>query len=66
MNTKTPRTYRLRSGDVVTSRDGKWPLQYANRTAAEIAASKIVGAVVIQRGRPFYVRVPPSWSLTEE
>ena len=52
------RTYTLRSGDVVTSKDGKWPKQYANRTGAEKAAAKIPGADVIQRGRPFYVRLP--------
>ena len=51
-------TYRLRSGDLVTSKDGSWPTQYTNRTQAARAAAKIDGAEVIVRGRPFYVRVP--------
>ena len=51
-------TYRLRSGDLVTSKDGTWPTQYANRTQARKAAAQIPGAEMIQRGRPFYVRVP--------
>jgi len=51
-------TYRLRSGDLVTSKDGKWPTQYTNKTQALRAAAKIAGAEMIQRGRPFYVRVP--------
>jgi hypothetical protein len=50
-------TYRLRSGDVVTSKDGTWPTQYTNRTQAQRAADKIPGATMIQRGRPFYVRL---------
>lgn len=51
------KTYTLRSGDVVTSKYGDWPTQYTNRTQADRAAAKIPGAVVIQRGRPFYVCV---------
>jgi hypothetical protein len=47
-----------RTGETVTSKDGEWPTQYANRTQAERAAAKIEGAEVIQRGRPFYVRLP--------
>lgn len=51
------KTYTLRStGEVVTSKDGEWPTQYANRTQAQQAAEKVSGEV-IQRGRPFYVRV---------
>lgn len=50
-------TYRLRSGEYVTSKDGDWPTQYTNRTQAERAAAKIDGATVIQRGRPFYVKL---------
>jgi len=49
--------YTLRSGDKVTSKDGTWPTQYTNRTQAARAAAKIPSAVVIQRGRPFYVRL---------
>ncbi len=48
-------TYKLKSGELVTSKDGDWPTQYANRTQATKAAAKIAGATVIQRGRPFYV-----------
>lgn len=51
-------TYRLRSGELVTSKTGSWPVQYTNRTQARVAAAKIPGAEVIVRGRPFYVRVP--------
>lgn len=54
MSTKT---YRLGTGELVTSKDGEWPTQYVHRTGAEKAAAKI-GGEVIQRGRPFYVRVP--------
>jgi hypothetical protein len=50
-------TYKLRSGETVTSKDGDWPTQYANRTQATRAAEKIPHATVIQRGRPFYVRL---------
>lgn len=50
-------TFVLRSGDIVTSKDGSWPTQYANFTQARAAAAKIPGAEVIQRGRPIYVRV---------
>lgn len=57
-------TYTLRQGDVVTSKDGDWPTQYTNRTQAARAAAKIPGADVIQRGRPFYVRVPISQPTT--
>ena len=49
--------YQLRSGAVVTSRDGQSPIQYANRTQAERAAAKIPHAAVIHQGRPFYVRL---------
>ena len=52
------KTYKLRSGDLVTSKDGLWPTQYTNRTQAERAAAKIPGATVIVRGRPFYVKLP--------
>jgi hypothetical protein len=51
-------TYRLRSGELVTSKDGEWPTQYTNRTQAARAAAKIPGAQVIVRGRPFYVQLP--------
>lgn len=52
-------TYTLKgTGERVTSKDGEWPTQYTNRTQAQRAADKIPGAEVIQRGRPFYVRVP--------
>lgn len=51
-------TYRLRTGELVTSKSGTWPTQYTNRTQAQRAADKIDGAEVIVRGRPFYVRVP--------
>ncbi len=51
-------TYRLRHGDIVTSKDGDRPTTYANRTQAQRAASAIPGAEVIVRGRPFYVRLP--------
>lgn len=54
-------TCTLRCGDVVTSKDGEWPTTYANRTQAETAADRIRSAfpdaIVIHRGRPFYVRV---------
>src|SRR5262245_21716817 len=50
-------SYRLRSGEYVTSKDGDWPTQNTNRTQAERAAAKIAGATVIQRGRPFYVKL---------
>ena len=50
------KTYTLRDGVTVTSKDGQWPTQYANRTQAYKAAEK-VGGEVIQRGRPWYVRV---------
>lgn len=50
-------TYTLNTGDVVTAKTSDWPTQYANRTQAQKAAAKIPGAEVIQRGRPFYVRV---------
>lgn len=50
-------TYTLNTGDIVTAKESDWPKQYANRTQAQKAASKIPGAEVIQRGRPFYVRV---------
>ena len=53
-------TYRLRSGELVTSKDGEWPTQYTNRTQAQKAAAKIPGEEMIQRGRPFYVRVQES------
>lgn len=52
------KTYTLRTGEMVTSRNGEWPTQYANRTQATNAAAKIAGAQVIQRGRPFYVKLP--------
>lgn len=52
----TIKTYTLRTGEVVTSKDGEWPTQYANRTQATRAAAKL-GGEVIQRGRPFYVRL---------
>jgi hypothetical protein len=52
------KTVRLYAGDLVTSKDGEYPVTYANRTQAERAAAKIPGAVVIVRGRPFFVRVP--------
>lgn len=51
-------TYILRSGETVTAKSSDWPTQYANRTQAQKAADKILGAEVIQRGRPFYVRLP--------
>lgn len=51
-------TYTLRSGDIVTAKTNDWPTQYANRTQAQKAAAKIPGATVIQRGRPFYVKLP--------
>jgi hypothetical protein len=51
-------TYTLSDGTTVTSKDGEWPTQYTNRTQANNAAAKIEGAEVIQRGRPFYVRLP--------
>jgi hypothetical protein len=57
-DTAVNNTYRLRSGDLVTSKDGSWPTQYTNKTQALRAAAKIAGAEMIQRGRPFYVRVP--------
>lgn len=34
-----------------------WAMTYANRTQAERAAAKF-GGEVIQRGRPFFVRLP--------
>ena len=51
------KTYTLRNGDVVTSKDGKWSTMYTNLTQARNAAAKIAGAEVIQCGRPFYVRL---------
>lgn len=56
MTTET-KTFRLQTGDIVTSKDGEWPTTYANRTQATKAADKY-GGEVIQRGRPFYVRLP--------
>lgn len=50
--------FKLNCGIVVTSRDGEWPTQYANRTQAERAAAKIENAVVVHIGRPFYVAIP--------
>ena len=53
-------TYMLRTGEIVLARpwDGRtYPVTYTNRTQAERAAAK-VGGEVIQRGRPFYVRLP--------
>lgn len=53
------KTYTLRSGHVVTSKDGEWPTQYANRTAAQKAAAKIGGTVVHPASaRAFYVKPP--------
>ncbi len=52
------KTYRIHTGELVTSHDGEWPTQYTNRTQANKAAARIPGAEVIQRGRPFYVRIP--------
>jgi hypothetical protein len=59
-------TYRLRSGELVTSKDGTWPTQYTNKTQALKAAAKIPGAEMIQRGRPFYVLVPETAALSED
>ncbi len=57
-------TYKLRNGDLVTSKDGTRPITYANRTQARKAASAIPGADVIVRGRPFYVRIPKAVAET--
>jgi hypothetical protein len=59
-NNRTHQTYTLRSGVVVTSRDGRWPLQYLGRPQAEKAAEKIPGATVFRpaAGRAYYVAVP--------
>ncbi len=52
------KTYTLnQTGETVTSKTGEWPTIYTNRTQAYRAAAKIEGATVIQRGRPFYVRL---------
>jgi hypothetical protein len=59
-------TYTLSCGDVVTSKDGEWPTQYANRTQAYKAAAKVNGATVIQRGRPFYVCLKLAHSITND
>lgn len=57
----TPKTYTLSSGEVVTSKSGDWPTQYTNRSQAYRGASRLmiagVNATVIQRGRPFYVKI---------
>jgi len=54
------KTTRLRDGTLVLARElkdyGIAAYTYANRTQAERAAQK-VGGQVVQRGRPFYVRV---------
>lgn len=50
--------YRLDTNDLVTAHLGT-PLQYATHAQAARAAEQIPGATVIQRGRPFYVRLPP-------
>lgn len=52
----------LRDGTLVLGKEYKgetFPKTYANRTQAERAAQKEAGDV-IQRGRPFYVRLLPA------
>ncbi len=65
MTMTTPLTFNLRSGafgssETVLARltNGEpYPYTFANRTQARNAAAK-VGGTVIQRGRPFFVRMP--------
>ncbi len=54
-------TFKCASGDLVLGKliDGTvTPKIFANRSLANNAATRIPGAAVIQRGRPFLVRVP--------
>lgn len=53
-------TYKLSNGEVVLaklSRGNLYPFTYSNRTQAEKKA-EAVGGEVVQRGRPFFVRMP--------
>ena len=56
------KTTTLKNGDVVLAHGaaayGISAYTYANRAQAEKAAKR-VGGIVIQRGRPFYVKLPP-------
>jgi hypothetical protein len=52
---------RLSGGDLVLGKLYKGevsPLTYSNRAQALRAAAREVGSYVIQRGRPFFVRLP--------
>jgi hypothetical protein len=57
MSEHTTRSIRLDTGELVTATFGA-PDQYATHAEAARAAATITGAEVIQRGRPFYVRLP--------
>jgi hypothetical protein len=57
MSEHTTRSIRLDTGELVTSTLGA-PDQYATHDQAASAAATIPGAHVIQRGQPFYVRLP--------
>lgn len=53
-------TTLLYNGETVLAKSYKghlFPKTFANRTQAETAAASVDGGFVVQRGRPFYVRV---------